>query len=141
MLGGFQDAQDAVQESRLKAWRSLASFEGLGFRAFMYRIVTRTCLDMLRARARRVLPQDIVAATMAGPPTSPPRHDIAWIEPYPDASLPDMNDPETRLRQRQSIRLALIRAMQALPARQRAALLLHDVLEFSALETRDFTVR
>ena len=130
MLGGFHDADDALQESRLKAWRALATYEPrASFRAWMYRIVTNTCLDTLKARARRVMPQDVSAPTQPGPPTTAPRSDILWIEPYPDALLPD-----EALGRREGIRLAFVRIVQALPPRQRAALILHDVLDWSVAE-------
>ena len=133
MLGGFQDAEDALQEARFKAWRSLGSYEPHAtFRAWMYRIVTNTCLDMLRTRRRRVLPQDVGPPVEPGPPSFDMRRDIPWLEPYPDALLPDAADPEAALLLRESIRLAFIRAMQVLPPRQRAALILHDVLDWSA---------
>jgi RNA polymerase sigma-70 factor (ECF subfamily) len=135
MLGGFHDAEDAVQEARLKAWRSLDSYEPhASFRAWMYRIVTNTCLDMLRTRKRRVLPRDVSGPTEAGPPPSEPRRDIPWLEPYPDALLPEGGNPETALLLRESVRLAFIRAMQVLPPRQRAALILHDVLEWNGAD-------
>jgi RNA polymerase sigma-70 factor (ECF subfamily) len=80
MLGGFQDAEDAVQEARLKAWRSLDSYEPhASFRAWMYRIVTNTCLDVLRTRKRRVLPRDDSGPIEAGPPPSEMRRDIPWL--------------------------------------------------------------
>src|SRR5262249_51474891 len=132
MLGGFHDADDALQESRLKAWRGLATYEPrASFRAWMYRIVTNTCLDLLKVRSRRVLPQDVSPPCAPAPPTTPPRADIAWIEPYPDALLPD---PEQAVRLREGIRLAFVRVVQVLPPRQRAALILHDVLEWSVVE-------
>jgi RNA polymerase sigma-70 factor, ECF subfamily len=135
MLGGFQDAEDALQEARLKAWRSLASYESQGaFRAWMYRIVTTTCLDMLRTRKRRVFPRDVGPSVAPGPPATEIRHDIPWLDPYPDALLPHRADPEAALLLRESVRLALIRAMQLLPPRQRAALILHDVLDWSAAD-------
>jgi RNA polymerase sigma-70 factor, ECF subfamily len=135
MLGGFQDAEDALQEARLKAWRSLESYEPrAGFRAWMYRILTTTCLDMLRTRRRRVLPRDVSPPVEPGPPPTDRRPDLPWLEPYPDALLPDRPDPEAALLLRESIRLAIIRAMQLLPPRQRAALILHDVLDWSATD-------
>lgn len=135
MLGGFHDADDALQESRLKAWRALPSYQPrASFRAWMYRIVTNTCLDMLKARARRVMPQDVCAAVAPGPPTTAPRADLLWIEPYPDALLPAAPDPEQAARLRQGIRLAFVRLVQVLPPRQRAALILHDVLDWSVAE-------
>lgn len=135
MLGGFQDAEDALQEARLKAWRSLVSYEPhAGIRAWMYRIVTNTCLDMLRTRRRRVLPPDVGPPVEPGPPSTEMRRDIPWLEPYPDALLPGSADPEAALLLRESIRLAFIRAMQVLPPRQRAALILHDVLDWTSGE-------
>jgi RNA polymerase sigma-70 factor (ECF subfamily) len=137
MLGGYQDAEDALQETRLKAWRHLDSYEATptgGFRAWMYRIATNTCLDLLRQRQRRVLPQDVGPSVAPGPPTTAPREDILWLEPYPDALLPATSSPEETLRLHESVRLAFVRAMQVLPPRQRAALILHDVLDFAVSE-------
>ena len=141
MLGGFHDADDALQESRLKAWRALATYEPrASFRAWMYRIVTNTCLDLLKLRSRRVLPQDVSPSVAAGPPTTAPRTDISWIEPYPDALLPTVStlpSPEQAVRLREGIRLAFVRVVQMLPPRQRAALILHDVLEWSVVEVAE----
>lgn len=138
MLGGFHDADDALQESRLKAWRALATYQPrASFRAWMYRIVTNTCLDLLKVRSRRVLPQDVSPSVAPGPPTGGPGADIAWIEPYPDALLPAPGSPEEALRLREGIRLAFVRVVQALPPRQRAALILHDVLDWSVVEVAD----
>jgi RNA polymerase sigma-70 factor (ECF subfamily) len=147
MLGGYQDAEDALQETRLKAWRHLASYEPTAsFRAWVYRIATNTCLDVLRHRERRVLPQDVGPAVAPGPPTTAMREDILWLEPYPDALLPATSSPEETLRLHESVRLAFIRAVQVLPPRQRAALILHDVLDFAVsdvaamLETTDAAI-
>ena len=104
------------------------------FRAWVYWIATNTCLDMLRKEQRRVLPQDVGPAAPPGPPATEVRSDIPWLEPYPDALLPVAADPEATLRLHESVRLALVRAMQVLPARQRAALVLHDVLDFGVDE-------
>lgn len=135
MLGGFHDADDAMQEAQLKAWRGLDAYEPhASFRAWLYRIVTNTCLDMLRSRARRVLPQDVGPPVEPGPPQNDPRADIRWLEPYPDACLPPSQDPEEALRLREGIRLAFVRIVQMLPARQRAALILHDVLDWNVAE-------
>jgi RNA polymerase sigma-70 factor (ECF subfamily) len=135
MLGGFHDADDVLQESRLKAWRALATYEPrASFRAWMYRIVTNSCLDLLKARARRVLPQDVGPPVAPGPPTTEPRSDILWLEPYPDALGVAVPGPEQAARLREGIRLAFVRAVQVLPPRQRAALILHDVLDWSAAE-------
>ena len=134
-LGGFHDADDALQESRLKAWRALATYEPrASFRAWMYRIVTNTCLDMLKARSRRVMPQDVGPSIAPGPPTTAPRADILWIEPYPDALLPTVPGPDEVARLREGIRLAFVRVLQVLPPRQRAALILHDVLDWKVAE-------
>jgi len=138
MLGGFHDADDALQESRLKAWRALATYEPrASFRAWMYRIVTNTCLDLLKMRSRRVLPPDVSPSIAPGPPTTAPRADISWIEPYPDALLPTVPSPEQAVRLREGIRLAFVRVVQVLPPRQRAALILHDVLDWSVVEVAD----
>ncbi len=132
MVGGYQDAEDALQETRLKAWRHLRSYEPTAsFRAWVYRIATNTCLDMLRQRQRRMLPQEVGPSVAPGPPTTAIREDISWLEPYPDALLPATTSPEETLRLHESVRLAFVRAMQLLPPRQRAALILHDVLDFA----------
>jgi RNA polymerase sigma-70 factor (ECF subfamily) len=134
MLGGFHDADDALQESKLKAWRALDGYEPrASFRAWMYRIVTNTCLDMLKSRSRRVMPQDVCAPVAPGPPATAPRADILWIEPYPDALMP----PDEIARRREGIRLAFVRVVQVLPPRQRAALILHDVLDWSVAEVAE----
>jgi RNA polymerase sigma-70 factor (ECF subfamily) len=138
MLGGFHDADDALQESRLKAWRALATYAPrASFRAWMYRIVTNTCLDLLKVRSRRVLPQDVSPSIAPGPPTTAPRADISWIEPYPNALLPAVPSPEQAVQLREGIRLAFVRVVQMLPPRQRAALILHDVLDWSVVEVAD----
>lgn len=138
MLGAYQDAEDALQETRLKAWRHLASYEPTAsFRAWVYRIATTTCLDLLRQRQRRVLPPDVGPPVAPGPPTTAPREDILWLEPYPDSLLPSTATPEETLRLHESIRLAFVRAIQVLPPRQRAALILHDVLDFAASEVAE----
>jgi RNA polymerase sigma-70 factor (ECF subfamily) len=103
----------------------------------MYRIVTNTCLDLLKVRSRRVLPQEVSPSVAPGPPTTAPRADISWIEPYPDALLPAAPTPEQAARLREGIRLAFVRLVQMLPPRQRAALILHDVLEWSVAEVAD----
>src|SRR3954462_11670127 len=100
----------------------------------MYRIVTNPCLDMLKARSRRVLPQDVSPSIAPGPPTTAPRSDILWLQPYPDARLPRGAGPEQVARLREGIRLAFVRVVQVLPPRQRAALILHDVLDWSVAE-------
>jgi RNA polymerase sigma-70 factor, ECF subfamily len=143
MLGSLDDADDAVQETLLKAWRHLAGFEGRStLRTWLYRIATNVCLDALDQRARRILPTAI-----AGPadPHRPPDAEDAetpWLQPFPDALLevadPDpLADPATAVVRREHIELAFIAAVQYLPARQRAVLLLREVLGMSAAETAD----
>ncbi len=147
MLGSFLDAEDATQEALLKAWRGISSYDGrASVRTWLCRIATNACLDMLRSRKRRVLPAD-VAPPITSSWTEPshwgvPSMDIPWLEPYPDRLLPEM-DPEATADLRESISLAYIRALQLLPPRQRAVLILRDALDWSAQEvaaTLDTTV-
>jgi RNA polymerase sigma-70 factor (ECF subfamily) len=139
MLGSIHDAEDLVQETLLRAWRGLAEFEGRApFRSWLYRIATNACLNALASRksAQRLLPE------VLGPPAeAPPQHaaaDIAWLEPYPDAALaavaPAAAGPEARYEMREAVQLAFVAAVQHLPPRQRAVLLLRDVLGWSAAE-------
>jgi RNA polymerase sigma-70 factor, ECF subfamily len=143
MLGSLHEADDLVQETYLRAWRSFDTFEGSGsLRGWLYRIATNACLNALEARkhARRVLPdqQGPAAATIAMP-DGPPPTEVAWLEPYPDSYLEGIADdapsPEARYTARQAVQLAFVAAIQQLPPRQRAALLLCDVLGWSAAET------
>jgi RNA polymerase sigma-70 factor, ECF subfamily len=134
MLGSVEDAEDVLQEAQLKAWRALDRYDGqASFRTWMYRIATNASLDALRSRRRRLLPRDL------GGPRDPvlglgeQRHDIAWLEPYP-GPLPTSVDPHAAAELRESVRLAFVRALQLLPPRQRAALILRDVLDWSAAE-------
>ena len=141
MLGSVHDAEDAMQETLLRAWRGLERFEGRSsLRSWLYRIATNTSLNAIEKRPKRVLPVDY------GPPTDPhngpgePIVESVWIEPYPDEELglPDGKaGPEARYEQRESIELAFIAALQHLPPNQRAVLILREVLGFSAAETAD----
>src|SRR5882724_10697888 len=127
MLGSLQDAEDLVQETLLAAWRGLAGFEErASLRAWLYRIATNRCLNALRERGRRPAVEETF---MAPPPT---RYvEPSWLEPYPDSALPDLAPgPEARYEQREAIQLSFIVALQQLPAKQRAALVLRDVLGF-----------
>ncbi len=141
MLGSFDDAEDLVQETFLRAWRGLDRFEGrASLRGWLYRIATNACLNALASRpsARRVLPQthDPPAAQ---PPHGGPATEIAWLEPYPDAALEGAADaapgPAARYELREAVQLAFVAAIQHLSPRQRAVLLLRDVLGWSASET------
>ncbi|GAB2831426.1 RNA polymerase subunit sigma-70 [Lentzea nigeriaca] len=134
MTGSYQDAEDAVQETYLRAVRGVAGFEGRSsLRTWLYRIATNTCVTALSHRSRRVLP-----AGLGTPATDPgvrvySDESIAWLEPLPDAVL-HHDEPGETVVLRESVRLALIAALQYLPVRQRAALLLREVLSWSAAE-------
>jgi len=138
MLGSVQDAEDAVQEALLKAWRGLEGFEGRSsLRSWLYAIATNVCLRMIERRPARVLPIDYGPASDPHAPVGPALAESGWIEPYPDALLgPDEGaaGPEARYEQREAIELAFIAALQRLPARQRAVLILREVLGFSGAE-------
>jgi RNA polymerase sigma-70 factor (ECF subfamily) len=138
MLGSYEDAEDLVQETFLRAWRRRASFGADGrfaFRAWLYRIATNACLDVLRSRPRRVEPPEL---TGAGDPTAPPSPpvELPWLQPYPDRLLelaaPAREEPGAVAVARETIELAFIAAIQHLPPRQRAVLILRDVLGWSA---------
>jgi RNA polymerase sigma-70 factor, ECF subfamily len=140
MLGSFEDSEDLVQETFMRAWRNRESFGSDGrsaFRAWLYRIATNACLDVLRSRPRRVLPPQVSAAADPAVPPSPPA-DLPWLQPYPDRLLepiaPADDEPGAVVVARETIELAFIAAIQHLPPRQRAVLILRDVLGWSAKE-------
>jgi RNA polymerase sigma-70 factor (ECF subfamily) len=141
MLGSLTDAEDALQESLLRAWRALPRFGGPGrLRAWLYRIATNVCLDALARRPKRLLPLE--QGEPAGPDGDPgqPLTETVWLEPYPDHELgpePGYASPEARYEQREAIELAFVAALQHLPATQRAVLILRDVLGFSAREAAE----
>lgn len=139
MLGSLHDAEDAVQETLLRAWQGLPGFEGrASLRAWLYRIATHACLNLLAAqrRRRRLLPESLTSPSDRLPPGPPV--DLPWLEPYPDSALEGVADrspgPDARYELRAAVRLAFVAAIQLLPPRQRAALLLHDVLGWSAVD-------
>mgnify|MGYP006314837751 FL=1 len=137
MVGSVDEAEDLVQETYLRAWRSYSTFEGRSsLRTWLYRIATNASLSALEQRGRRVLPSGLGGS--AEDPDAPPRPaepEVAWLGPVPDALVtPETHDPATLLAARDSVRLALVAALQYLPARQRAVLLLREVLGFSASE-------
>jgi RNA polymerase sigma-70 factor (ECF subfamily) len=138
MLGSVAEADDAVQETMVRAWRNLDRFEGRSsVRTWLYRIATRACLDALEARARRERPMEIGPAGTVDDALVPLPAE-RWIEPIPDAhALPADADPAALVALRQSIRLAFVAAMQHLPPKQRAALILTEVLGWSAAEVAE----
>ena len=141
MLGSLHDAEDALQETLLRAWRGLPEFGGRSsLRTWLYRIATNACMDAIARRSRRVLPIDY------GPPSAPtldngrPLVESVWVEPYPDQT-PGLADgyaaTDARYEQREAVELAFIASLQHLPATQRAVLILRDVLGFSAREVSE----
>jgi RNA polymerase sigma-70 factor (ECF subfamily) len=141
MLGSSFDAEDAVQETMVRAWRGLADFEGRSaLRSWLYRIATNVCLDQLSGRQRRALPMDL-----SGSPWQPVESSLAarrpgtaWVEPVLDRQVtPDDADPAERAVVRESIRLAFVAALQHLPPRQRAVLILREVLRWKADEVAE----
>ena len=139
MLGSAFEADDAVQETLLRAWRAFDRFEGRSsLRSWLYRIATNVCLDVLNGRQRRALPMDLGPAKSADSPLPAPLPESAWIEPFPDGRvIPVGSDPAEAVMARESIRLAFVAALQYLPARQRAVLILRDVLRLRASEVAE----
>ena len=139
MLGSTADAEDALQETLLRAWRGLPQFEGRSsVRSWLYKIATNVCLRAIERRPRRVLPVDYGPAADPHDGLAEPVTEAVWLEPYPDERLglgSGPATPEARYEQREGVELAFIAALQHLPARQRAVLILRDVLGFSARET------
>lgn len=138
MLGSAVDADDAVQETMLRAWRSADRFEGrASVQTWLYRIATNVCLDALRTRNRRERPLDVAPAGTVHDPLGSSPHE-RWLEPIPDgAVLPAELDPSARAVLRESVRLAFVAALQHLPPKQRAVLLLTQVLGWSAAEAAE----
>ena len=140
MLGSVHDAEDLVQETYLKAWRSYDGFEGRSsLRTWLYKIATRACLTALKRRSRRPLPSGL-SGPIADPdgPVATAEPGFAWLQPFPDALLDAApTDPATIVASRSSVRLAFVAALQHLPGRQRAVLILRDVLALRAVEVAD----
>ena len=141
MLGSAQDAEDALQDAMLRAWRGLPTFEWRSsLRSWLYTIATNVCLRMIERRPKRVLPVDYGPPAQPGDGPGRPVVESVWVEPFPDERLAldeGLAEPEARYDRHESIELAFIAALQHLPARQRAVLILRDVLGFSAREVAE----
>ena len=138
MLGSAVDAEDALQDALLGAWRGLPRFERRSsLRSWLYTIATNACLRAIERRPKRVLPIDYGPPADPHDPTLGPLTESVWIGPYPDAMLAEAASPDARYEQREAVELAFIAALQHLSARQRAVLILRDVLGFSARETAE----
>src|SRR5215218_6471413 len=138
MLGSPFEAEDAVQETMIRAWRSIDGFEGrAALRSWLYRIATNVCLDMLKGRERRARPMDL------GPSREPVEAnlntmpEVSWVEPIPDGRIAAEGDPAAVTEARETIRLAFVAALQHLPPRQRAVLILCEVLRWKASEVAE----
>ena len=134
MVGSFEDAEDLVQDTFARAWRARARFRREGrwsFRAWLYRIATNACLDHVARRGPRVLPVDVAPAADPEGDVPPIAADVLWLEPYPDRLV----DPHEAAVARETLEIAFVAAIQHLPPRQRASLILRDVAGFSARET------
>lgn len=131
MLGSFQDAEDVLQEVSLRAWRGRSSFEGRSsLRTWLHRITVNACLNELGRKERRILPMEFGGSGEPHAPLGDPLDEVPWLEPFPD-------DPEQSVVERESVELAFVAAVQYIPANQRAALIMFDVLGFSAAEIAD----
>ncbi|MFL6010198.1 MAG: RNA polymerase subunit sigma-70, partial [Gaiellaceae bacterium] len=138
MLGSAFEAEDAVQETMLRAWRGLDRFEGrAALKSWLYRIATNVCLDMLKGKERRIRPLDLGApGTVDSPLTKLP--EATWLEPIPDGRvLPADGDPAQVAEERETLRLAFVAALHHLPPRQRAVLILREVLRWQASEAAE----
>lgn len=133
MLGSTHDADDALQDALVRAWRGLGRFEGRStLRSWLYTVATRTCLDSVESRNKRALPMDLGPSSEHAVVGDVPLSEVAWLGPYPDSALTD--GPAARYEQREAVELAFVAALQHLPGNQRAALLLFEVVGFSAAD-------
>ena len=139
MLGSAFEAEDAVQDTMVRAWKALDRFEGRSqLRSWLYRIATNVCLDMLGSRQRRARPMDLEPASSADRPLPAPLVETIWIEPAPDSLVvPSHGDPADVALARESVRLAFMAALQHLPPKQRAVLILREVLRWRASEVAE----
>jgi RNA polymerase sigma-70 factor (ECF subfamily) len=136
MTGSLEDAEDCVQETMLRAWRNEDRFEGRAtLRTWLYRIATNACLDLLRKRAARKMPESVFSPADSEQPVEPPDGEVPWLDPLPQHWLASAEaDPAKQNIDRETVSLAFTVALQTLPARQRAALILQDVLDWRAKE-------
>lgn len=139
MLGSLFEAEDAVQETLVRAWKGMDSFEGRSsVRSWLYRIATNVCLDLLRGRKRRALPMELGSSSTPDAFKGDTLPESAWMQPVPDARvLSEDGDPAELAASRETIRLAFVTALQHLPARQRAVLILREVLRWQAAEVAE----
>ena len=139
MLGSSFEAEDAVQETMVRAWRGFDRFEGRSaLRSWLYRIATNVCLDMIQGRQRRALPMDLVSSSSGDSEAGPRLPESKWIQPIPDGrAVQPTEDPAEVTVSRETIRVAFIAALQHLPARQRAVLILREVLRWKASEVAE----
>lgn len=139
MLGSPFEAEDAVQETLVRAWDKADRFEGrASLRTWLYRIATNVCIDMLRGRGRRARPMDLGPASSSESPLGPPLAETAWVEPIPDGRLRGPGaDPAEVVTERDTVRLAFVAMLQTLPPRQRAVLVLREVLRWKAAEVAE----
>jgi len=139
LLGSLHEAEDMVQEAFLRAWRGIHKFEPrASFRAWLYKIATNICLDVLRVKRFRTLPASLYPSADPLQPMGKRTDEMRWLEPFPDGGpLDALNDPEARYVRRESVSLAFIAALQRLPVRQRATLILRDVLDWRASEVAE----
>ncbi|CAA9473666.1 MAG: RNA polymerase sigma factor [uncultured Solirubrobacteraceae bacterium] len=138
MLGSPFEAEDAVQDTFLRAWRNLERFEGrAALRSWLYRIATNVCLDMLKSSQRRARPMDLGPARSPHGPIGDTLPEVTWVEPVPDGLIAEDGDPADVAVSRETVRLAFVAALQRLPPRQRAALILCEVLRWKASEVAE----
>lgn len=138
MLGSSFEAEDAVQETMLRAWRGFDRFEGrAALRTWLYQIATNVCLDSLKGRERRARPMDLGPPGAGDGPLGEPLAEMTWVQPIPDGSVMVGSDPAELAVERDSIRMAFIAALQHLPSRQRAVLILREVLRWKANEVAE----
>ena len=138
MLGSLEDAEDAVQEALLRAWRSRETYDRRApFRAWLYRITTNVCLRMLERRPKKLVPYENAPAVAVGAGAGSPT-DLPWLQPFPDRLLDDRPGPADEVVARETIELAFLAAIQHLPPRQRAALILRDVYGYRSAEIARF---